>query len=120
MAIAELCSSAPRSSGAPTGPGEPGLVSVIIPSYNRGYIVGKSIESVLAQSYRQIEVIVVDDGSTDNTREVVAGFDDRVRYFYKENGGVSTARNLGLRECRGEFIALLDSDDLWLPWSTLR
>lgn len=98
------------------GPGEPGLVSVVIPTYQRGYILDRAIQSVLDQTYRQVEIVVADDGSTDSTREVVARFGPVVRYFHQPNAGVSAARNLGLRNARGEFIALLDSDDCWLPW----
>src|SRR5439155_12157099 len=91
-------------------------VSVVIPSYNRAYIVGQAIESALQQTHRPVEVLVADDGSTDDTRRVVEGYGPPVRYFYQPNAGVSAARNLGLRHARGEFIALLDSDDWWLPW----
>lgn len=98
------------------GPGEPGLVSVVIPTYQRGYILDRAIQSVLDQTYRQVEIVVADDGSTDSTREVVARFGPVVRYFHQPNAGVSAARNLGLRNARGEFVALLDSDDCWLPW----
>lgn len=93
-----------------------GLVSVVIPTFNRAAIVGRAIDSALAQSYRCIEVIVVDDGSSDDTRSVVAGYGERVRYFHQENAGVSAARNLALRNARGEFVAFLDSDDVWQPW----
>jgi glycosyltransferase involved in cell wall biosynthesis len=99
------------------GPGIPGLVSVIIPTYNRGDIIGETIASVLAQTYPQFEILLIDDGSTDNTRQVVSAIDDkRLRYFYKENGGTSAARNSGLDSARGEFIAFLDHDDLWESW----
>lgn len=98
------------------GPGVPGLVSVIIPTYNRAAIVGAAIESVLQQSYGDVEVIVVDDGSTDETRSIVERYGQRVRYLVQPNSGVSAARNLGLTNARGEFIALLDSDDRFLPW----
>jgi glycosyltransferase involved in cell wall biosynthesis len=98
------------------GTGEPGLVSVILPTYNRAYSLGAAIESVLAQSYRPIEIIVVDDGSKDNTAEVVAAFGDEVRYVKQANGGVASARNHGFRIARGEFVALIDSDDRWYPW----
>jgi glycosyltransferase involved in cell wall biosynthesis len=94
----------------------PGLVSVVIPTYNRVSIVGRAIDSVLSQHYRAVEVIVVDDGSTDGTEDLVRKYDSRVRYVRQSNAGVSAARNLGLRETKGEFIALLDSDDEWLPW----
>jgi glycosyltransferase involved in cell wall biosynthesis len=96
--------------------GEPGLVSVVIPTFNRGYILDRAISSALAQSYAKIEVIVVDDGSTDDTAAVVGRFGDAVRVIRQPNGGVCAARNAGLRIARGEFIALLDSDDAWLPW----
>ena len=98
------------------GPGEPGLVSVVIPTYNRAYIVGRTIESVLAQTYSPVEILVIDDGSTDDTPAVVGRFGDRVRYIRQPNGGVAVARNHGFAEARGEFVALLDSDDEWLPW----
>lgn len=97
------------------GAGEPGLVSIILPTYNRAYSVGQAIESVLKQTYRPIEIIVVDDGSTDNTAEVVARFGDDVRYVRQENGGVAAARNHGFAISRGEFVALIDSDDCWYP-----
>lgn len=93
------------------------LVSVVIPSYNRAARVPRAIDSALAQTGATMEVLVVDDGSTDDTRAVVAaryGADPRVRYLARANGGVSAARNTGLRAARGEFIALLDSDDTWL------
>jgi len=95
-----------------------GLVSVIIPTYNRSHIVCSAIDSVIAQDYPEIEILVIDDGSTDDTREVMAriyGDNPKVRYLPKRNGGVSSARNLGIRESRGEFIAFLDADDTWLP-----
>ena len=97
-------------------PGEPGLVSVLIPAYNRDYIVGAAIESVLAQTYRPIEIVVVDDGSKDNTRAVIEKFGSQVRYIYQDNGGLAAARNTGLSVAKGEFIAFQDSDDLWVPW----
>jgi glycosyltransferase involved in cell wall biosynthesis len=99
------------------GVGHTGLVSVIIPCYNRAGIVCETIDSVLSQTYSHFEIVVIDDGSTDNTREAIAAYDDRrVRYFYKQNGGLSAARNSGLEAARGEFIAFLDSDDLWHSW----
>ncbi|MEI6669947.1 MAG: glycosyltransferase family A protein [Acidobacteriota bacterium] len=90
-------------------------VSVVIPTFNRAHQVYEAIESALAQTWRAAEVIVVDDGSTDNTREVVARYRDRVRYIYQENRGVSAARNAGIRIVQGSHIAFLDSDDLWVP-----
>src|SRR6185437_13246854 len=93
-----------------------GLVSVIIPTFNRAPIVGDAIESVLRQRYSHVEIIVVDDGSTDDTRAFVTQFGATVRYVYQENAGVSAARNAGLRLATGELIAFLDSDDSWVPW----
>ena len=99
------------------GPGIPGLVSIIIPCYNRADIVGETIDSVLAQTYERFEIILVDDGSTDNTREIISAYaDHRIRYFYQANGGLSAARNSGLNVAEGEFVAFLDSDDIWLDW----
>ena len=93
------------------------LVSVIIPTYNRAAYLKLALKSVLEQTYKNIEVIIADDGSTDNTAEVVAGFNDpRIKHFYQRNTGLpAAARNLGLREASGEYIAFLDSDDMWLP-----
>jgi len=97
-------------------PLERGLVSVVLPTWNRAYILSSAIDSVLAQSYSRIELIVVDDGSTDATPSIVQRYGRRVRYQRQDNGGVSAARNCGLKLVRGEFVALLDSDDEWLPW----
>jgi len=89
-------------------------VSVIIPTYNRAAKVGNAIESVLDQTFSDLEVIVVDDGSSDDTGKILQEtYGDRIRYFAQANQGVSAARNKGLAEARGEWIALLDSDDLW-------
>jgi glycosyltransferase involved in cell wall biosynthesis len=99
------------------GSGIPGLVSVIIPCYNRAHIVRDTIDSVLAQTYSNLEALVIDDGSTDSIRDVMAGYTDpRVQYFHRVNGGLSAARNTGLNAARGEFVAFLDSDDAWHPW----
>ncbi len=94
------------------------LVSVVIPTYNRAASLVEAIDSVLAQTYPEMEIIVVDDGSTDDTRKIIPQRYPQVRYFHQENNGVSRARNLGIREARGEFIAFLDSDDLWLSDKT--
>lgn len=92
------------------------LVSVIIPSYNTAGYAMEAIAAALHSDYSQIEVIVVDDGSTDDTGSVVtAKYGDSVRYAYKVNGGLASARNLGLAMARGEYIVFLDSDDLILP-----
>ncbi|MEJ7861509.1 MAG: glycosyltransferase [Pyrinomonadaceae bacterium] len=91
------------------------LVSIIIPGYNRAEYIAETIESVLAQTYRNIEIIVVDDGSTDNTREIVAEYLPKVQYIWQENSERGASRNHGLRLAKGEFISFLDSDDLWLP-----
>jgi glycosyltransferase involved in cell wall biosynthesis len=91
------------------------LVSVIIPTYNRAHVVPEAIESVLRQSYPHLEVIVVDDGSTDNTPECLQQFAGRIRVVTQENAGPAAARNRGIEVAQGELIAFLDSDDLWLP-----
>ncbi|HEY2379365.1 MAG TPA: glycosyltransferase family 2 protein [Gemmatimonadaceae bacterium] len=91
-------------------------MTVVIPTYNRSAIVGSAIESALKQTYRDLECVVVDDGSSDDTRAVVESYGPRVRYIYQENAGVTAARNLAIRHARGEFLAFLDSDDLWRPW----
>ena len=90
-------------------------VSVILPTYNRSWIVGQAIDSVLDQDYANLEVIVVDDGSTDDTSRLLATYADRISVIGQENRGVSAARNTGIRAAAGELIALLDSDDTWLP-----
>lgn len=85
-------------------------------AYNHAGYIAQAISSVLTQSWQDLELIVVDDGSTDHTREVVAGFDDpRVRYIYQENQGQAGARNTGIAHVRGEYVCFLDDDDLWLP-----
>ena len=93
------------------------VVSVVIPTYNRGSLAGRAVESVLAQTFQDFEIIVVDDGSNDNTESVVKAFcDPRVRYIHhEENRGGSAARNTGIKAARGAYIAFLDSDDEWLP-----
>jgi len=92
-------------------------ISVVIPTYNRAGLIGRSIQSVLDQTYRDFELIVVDDGSTDDTSSVVAAFrDPRINYVrLRRNRGAGAARNAGIRMARGKFLAFQDSDDEWLP-----
>ena len=95
------------------------LVSIIIPTYNCRRWLGDTIDSALAQTYPNCEVLVVDDGSTDGTGDWLAKqYGERIRYFWKENGGLSSARNFGLHHARGEYIQFLDADDLLLPNKT--
>jgi len=91
------------------------LVSVIIPTYNRGWIVRDAIDSVLGQTYADFELVVVDDGSTDRTPQILDAYGDRLRVICQHNQGVSAARNRGIGDSSGPLIALLDSDDIWLP-----
>jgi glycosyltransferase involved in cell wall biosynthesis len=91
------------------------LVSVVIPTYNSADFLIEAVDSVLGQTWRDFEIIVVDDGSTDGTHESVRRYDDEVRYFYKKNGGPSSARNMGVKQARGRYVAFLDSDDVWEP-----
>ena len=93
------------------------LVSVVIDTYNYGRFIEEAIESVLDQTFpsKEIEIIVVDDGSIDDTQSRVKKYRKRIRYFYKENGGQASALNLGFQQARGEYIALLDADDYFLP-----
>lgn len=97
-------------------PSRAGLVSVVIPTHNRARIIGHAIESALSQTYPALEVVIADDGSTDDTRAIVEAYGPRVVYARQANAGVSAARNFGLRHVRGEFVAFLDSDDAWEPW----
>ena len=90
-------------------------LTVIIPTYNRGWILKEAIDSVLTQDYKDFELIVVDDGSTDNTSEILASYGNDIKVLFQENKGVSAARNRGIAEASGQFIAFIDSDDLWLP-----
>ena len=116
-----MAASAAQKSGSPhaaadvTEPND-ASVSVVIPAHNYAHYLPCAIDSVLAQTRGALEVIVVDDGSTDATREVVARYRDaRVRYVWQENAGLSAARNTGIREARFDFIAFLDADDRWQP-----
>jgi glycosyltransferase involved in cell wall biosynthesis len=93
----------------------PHFVSVVIPTYNYGRYVTAAVDSALAQTYPDREILVIDDGSTDDTRDRLRPYLDRIRYIYQDNQGLSAARNTGIRAAGGESIALLDSDDLWHP-----
>jgi glycosyltransferase involved in cell wall biosynthesis len=93
------------------------LFSVIIPTYNRAALLRDALDSVFAQEFTDFEVIVVDDGSTDETPMVVSSFGKRTRFFRQDNKGAGVARNLGIRYASGDYTAFLDSDDLWFPWT---
>ncbi|MBO7612155.1 MAG: glycosyltransferase family 2 protein [Elusimicrobia bacterium] len=92
------------------------LISVILPTYNRAHLIKRSVESILNQTYQNIELIIIDDGSTDNTKEVIESLNDkRIVYIYQKNQGCCAARNKGIEVARGNYIALQDSDDAWHP-----
>ncbi len=90
-------------------------VSVVIPTHNLAAYLGKAIESALRQSYKNLEIIVVDDGSTDDTETIANRYRDKIVYLKQEKRGVAAARNRGIRASRGEYVAFLDADDFWLP-----
>lgn len=91
--------------------------STIIPTYNRAALLDATLESVLGQRFSDQEVIVIDDGSTDDTPSMLAGYGERIHVLRQVNQGPGAARNLGIEHARGQYIALIDSDDLWLPWT---
>lgn len=93
------------------------LVSIIMPTYNHARFIGEGIESVLNQTYKNFELIIIDNFSEDNTEEIVASYkDDRIKYLkFRNNGSTGVSRNYGIRHAKGEYIAFLDSDDFWLP-----
>lgn len=91
------------------------LVSAIIPNYNYERYVGKAVESALAQTYQNIEIIVVDDGSDDKSRELLTQYSDRIKVIEQKNSGVCAARNRGAAESNGDYLAFLDADDIWMP-----
>jgi len=93
------------------------LFSAVIPTFNRSHLLQATLESVFAQTFTDYEIIVVDDGSTDDTQEMVKSYGKRVQFFCQENAGPGAARNLGVSHARGEYVAFLDSDDLWFPWT---
>src|SRR4030042_587586 len=90
-------------------------VSVIITTYNRVHFVCEAIDSVLNQTFKDFEIIVVDDGSTDNTKEALKRYSKNIFYIYQSNKGRSQARNTGLKVAKGDYIAFLDDDDIWVP-----
>lgn len=95
---------------------QPSLISIVMPVYNTGEILRETIDSVLAQTYVNFELIMIDDGSQSETSEIAKGYSDpRIRYYYQENRGMAAARNRGIKLSRGEYIAFLDHDDVWLP-----
>ena len=89
------------------------LVSVVIPAYNSAAFITETVDSVLQQTYPNLEVLVIDDGSTDNTREVLKPYEEKIEYYRKDNGGPASARNFGIRKASGVYVAFLDADDLW-------
>ena len=91
------------------------LISVVVPTYNRAHIIAKTIENILAQTYKNFELIIVDDGSSDNTADVVKPYLNDIVYIQQENKGITGARNTGIKAAQGEWIALQDSDDYWDP-----
>ena len=93
-------------------------VSVIMPAYNVGWCVGRAVDSVLAQDFRERELIVINDGSTDNTRSVLASYGDAIKVIHQENRGMSAARNAGIRAARGALVAFLEADDHLAAWKT--
>jgi glycosyltransferase involved in cell wall biosynthesis len=90
-------------------------VSVIIPTYNRASCICDAIDSVLDQTFKDYEILVIDDGSTDDTSQILQQYNDKIKYIYQKNEGVSAARNTGILNSRGEWLAFLDSDDIWKP-----
>jgi glycosyltransferase involved in cell wall biosynthesis len=96
------------------------VISVVLPCYNRGALLARAIDSVLAQGTNASQVIVVDDGSTDNTRDICARYGSRIEYVWQQNAGPSVARNTGVAHARNDWVAFLDSDDYWTPFHLAR
>jgi glycosyltransferase involved in cell wall biosynthesis len=114
-AIAVVNSHGAPASSRTDGRKDTELVSIVIPTYNRADLIGESIDSALGQTYPNIEVIVIDDGSTDDTREVVKKYGDRIQYYEKKNGGIGSALNLGIKRMNGKWFKWLSSDDVLTP-----
>src|ERR1700704_5494898 len=93
------------------------LFSIVIPTYNRVDVLSRALESVWGQRFTDYEVVVVDDGSTDGTQAYLRGLGNKVRIIRQPNRGPGAARNIGVLEAKGDYVALLDSDDLWFPWT---
>ena len=88
-------------------------VSVIIPAYNSAKFIREAIESVYSQTYKNLEIIIIDDGSTDDTKKIAQNYNERIKYFYQKNMGPASARNSGIKKSTGDYIAFLDADDIW-------
>ncbi len=89
-------------------------ISIVMPTFNRASTISRAINSIINQDYSNFELLIVDDGSTDNTKEIVDSFDDkRIKYIFQKNSGACKARNTGINKSSGEYIAFLDSDDEW-------
>ncbi|HWC58680.1 MAG TPA: glycosyltransferase family A protein, partial [Verrucomicrobiae bacterium] len=93
------------------------LFSVVIPTFNRATLLHEALDSIFAQTFTDYEVIVVDDGSSDETLQMLANYGNRIRVFQQKNQGPGAARNLGAQHATGEYLAFLDSDDQWFPWT---
>jgi len=90
-------------------------VTVIIPTYNMEKYITGAVDSALNQTYENCEIIVIDDGSTDNTFNILKRYNNKIRYIKQDNKGLACARNVGIKKSIGDYIALLDADDIWLP-----
>lgn len=91
------------------------MISVIIPTFNYAEFICDAIESVLNQTFKDVEIIVVDDGSTDNTKDILNKYSDKIKYYYQDNKGPASARNVGIKNASGSYICFLDSDDIFMP-----